>query len=68
MPKEICCKDGCAKRLLLTAITCKCKNKFCNEHRYPADHQCAFDFLKGAQDELLKSMSTPIVAKKLEVI
>ena len=68
MPKEICCKDGCMKHLLLTAIKCKCQNKYCNEHRYPGDHQCSFDFLKSAQDQLLKSMSTPIIAKKLEAI
>lgn len=68
MPKEICCKDGCTKRLLLTAVTCKCRNKFCNEHRHPEDHECSFDFLKSAQNTLLKSMSTPIVAKKIEAI
>lgn len=68
MPKEICYKDGCMKRLSLTAIRCKCQNKFCSEHRHPEDHQCSFDFLKNTQDELLKNMSTPVVAKKVEAI
>jgi hypothetical protein len=67
-PKEICCKDGCMKRLSLTAISCKCRNKFCSEHRHPEDHHCSFDFLKNTQDELLKNMSTSVVAKKVEAI
>ena len=63
-----CNHTDCKKKLTLTSITCKCEKTFCPVHRYPADHACTFDFHASAKQVLLKTMSTPIVAQKLEMI
>lgn len=68
MPKEVCSKDGCNKRLLPTAFPCKCASKFCDQHRYPTDHACKFDFHENTKALLLKTMSTAVLGKKMEAI
>lgn len=68
MSSAKCAHTGCKKKLTLTSITCKCEKTFCNLHRYPTDHSCSFDFHASAKNNLLKFMSTPIVAQKLEMI
>ena len=67
MPEK-CAHSDCKKKLALTSITCKCEKTFCPNHRYPTDHACSFDFHNSAKQVLLKTMSTPIVAAKLEMI
>ena len=67
MPEK-CAHSDCKKKLTLTSITCKCEKTFCSMHRYPTDHSCSFDFHNSAKEVLLKTMSTPIVAPKLEMI
>jgi len=68
MPKELCSHDGCAKKLTLTSIQCKCEKKYCMAHRHPEDHACSYDFKGDGKKELLKFMSTAVTAKKVEVI
>ena len=68
MPKEICSFKDCNKKLALTSIQCKCEMKFCSAHRYPEDHACRFDFREQGKINLMRYMSTPVIAKKIEVI
>ena len=64
----MCNHSSCKKKLTLTSITCKCEKQFCPVHRYPTDHACTFDFHERAKENLMKFMSTPIIAKKVDVI
>ena len=63
-----CEKEGCGKRLDLTAFPCKCQKKFCPAHRYAAEHDCSFDYRGSAKEELLKTMSSAVIAAKLQTI
>jgi predicted nucleic acid binding AN1-type Zn finger protein len=65
---ERCSKEGCGKKLALTSVQCRCEKKFCIAHRYPEEHACTYDFREDGKKELLKVMSTAVVAKKVEVI
>jgi hypothetical protein len=70
MPKVSCAFEGCKKKLDLVAqgLTCKCQKAFCGVHRGMEDHGCTVDTQPAARAELLKYMSSPVVAKKIEVI
>ena len=68
MPKERCPVIGCSGKLTLVSITCKCEKRFCSAHRPPELHACAYDYRGAGKDELLKVMSTAVVAKKIEVL
>jgi predicted nucleic acid binding AN1-type Zn finger protein len=68
MARETCRYEGCSTKLTLVSITCKCEKKFCNAHRHPEDHACTYDFRAAAKDILLKTMSTAVVAKKIEAV
>ena len=41
--KNRCALDGCRKKLKLTDMDCKCKNRFCSFHRLPETHNCSWD-------------------------
>jgi hypothetical protein len=68
MPKKCCAKEGCGKKLELTAFPCKCQKLYCSLHRYQTEHDCQYDYHAAAKEELLKTMSTAVVAQKLQVI
>lgn len=68
MPKQKCAAEGCGKKLDLTAFPCKCSKTFCPAHRYATEHSCSYDYKATAKVELLKMMSTPVIASKVEVI
>jgi hypothetical protein len=68
MPKEICSHEGCPKKLTITTTTCKCERKFCGAHKCPETHACTFDFKAERRRDLLRLMSTPVTAKKVEAI
>lgn len=55
----------CSKRLGLTGFTCRCGEQFCNVHRYPQEHQCAFD-RKAAERNKLKDENPVVLSDKLE--
>lgn len=33
----------CLKKIIILAFECKCKQKFCNIHKYPEEHNCTYD-------------------------
>ena len=41
--KKRCTLLGCKKKLKLTDMNCKCKNRFCSLHRLPETHNCSWD-------------------------
>lgn len=38
-----CSAEGCNKKLKLTDMECRCKNKYCLKHRLPETHNCQFN-------------------------
>jgi predicted nucleic acid binding AN1-type Zn finger protein len=66
MPR--CAADGCKKKLALSDMPCKCKSVYCSLHRMPETHACSFDYQEAHKTNLLKYMSTAVIAKKVEVI
>ncbi len=63
-----CCAEGCKKKLALTDFPCKCGKKHCAAHRAPEVHACTFDFKASHRDVLLQTMSTPVLAKKIDIL
>lgn len=53
---------------MLTDIVCKCEKKFCSLHRYSEGHGCKFDYKAEHEKNLMKHMSTAVIAKKIDVI
>ena len=66
--KKRCSLDSCNKKLGLCGFACKCQKEFCLLHRDPLLHKCTFDFHAEAKNNLLRTMSTAVVGKKVEVI
>lgn len=66
--KKRCSLDSCNKKLGLCGFACKCQREFCSVHRDPLVHKCTFDFHAEAKNNLLRTMSTAVVGKKVEVI
>jgi len=63
-----CCLDGCKKKLLLSDFACRCGGTFCSLHRISESHACRFDYRQDNRNNLLKTMSTAIVGKKIDTI
>lgn len=68
MTKVKCPVEGCQLKIRLVDFACKCEKVFCVKHRLPEVHACTFDYKASAKEALLKYMSTPIVAAKMEAI
>ena len=68
MVLERCSFEACRKKLSISTFACKCEKKFCPDHRYATDHACTFDYQLSAKQILLKTMSTPIVSQKVQII
>ena len=68
MPKKTCAAEGCKKKLDLMSFPCKCDKSFCAQHRYESEHNCTYDYKAAARAELLKTMSSAVVAAKVEAI
>lgn len=66
--KHICAFPSCKKKLLLTDYPCRCEKTYCAKHRFPDDHVCPVNYKKLGQTELLKTMSSPILANKVDRI
>jgi hypothetical protein len=60
--------EGCKKKLLLSDFACRCGSIFCALHRISEAHACTFDYRQDNRNNLLKTMSAPIVAKKIDTI
>ena len=67
IPKRCQCND-CRMKLTLTTYPCRCGKYFCNSHRFSESHNCTHDFKADARKELLKTMSTAVVAEKVAII
>ncbi len=63
-----CCFDGCKKKLSLTDFACKCGLIHCAAHRPSEAHKCSFDYKKNHESMLLKTMSTSVIASKVDKI
>jgi len=60
-----CCYDICKGKINIVDFPCKCKNYYCSKHRHAEQHNCSYDY-KGAQTtNLLKHLSTSIIAQKI---
>lgn len=59
---------GCKKKLDLVSqsIKCRCNKTYCLTHRLVENHACPFNYFKENQEILNKTMSTPIVASKVD--
>lgn len=65
MPKERCAFATCKTPLTLTSTACKCEKKYCSAHRHAESHACAFDYRASGKEELMKTMSKPIIGEKV---
>jgi hypothetical protein len=63
-----CCAEGCKKKLMLSDFPCKCGKKHCSTHRAPEVHACTFDFKACHRNVLLQTMSSSVIAKKIDVL
>ncbi len=64
-PKPSSRCGACRKKLLLSDIECRCKQRFCSAHRAPAEHACTHDF-KADGKKLLTQQLERVVADKVE--
>lgn len=62
-----CSKDGCKRKLPLTAFTCRCNLYYCDQHRMPEDHSCSYNYFEENQ-KLMKSNLSSIVFTKSELM
>lgn len=53
--------------IIMKGFRCRCGNLYCSTHRYPEEHECAFDF-KAEGRELLAKANPVVQADKLERI
>ena len=67
MPKRCQCKD-CRAKLGIVPFSCRCGKYFCGTHRMAENHNCTYDYKAEGKKELLKYLSTPIVAEKVAII
>jgi len=46
----------CNKKVPWTAegLVCKCRNIFCDKHRFPEDHKCTFNYFEEHKQELIR--------------
>ena len=58
----------CKKKLGLLGFDCKCGHHYCAQHRGAEQHSCTFDYKNEGRKELLKYMSSPVLAAKIAVI
>ena len=67
MPKR-CQAPACKVKLGITSFACRCSLYYCPTHRLPESHECKHDFQKEHRELLLKTMSSPIIAPKIEAL
>jgi predicted nucleic acid binding AN1-type Zn finger protein len=54
--KNRCCAADCIRKLMLTDGECRCKQRYCGQHRLPETHSCSFDFKAAGLDLLAKQL------------
>jgi predicted nucleic acid binding AN1-type Zn finger protein len=56
-PKKTRCEHGdCRVKLGLLGFDCKCTGKYCGKHRYPDQHDCAYNHRAAAAAVLEKQL------------
>jgi hypothetical protein len=60
--------SDCKKKLGLLGFDCRCGHQYCAQHRAAELHSCSYDYRQDAKKELLKYMSSPVMAAKVAVI
>lgn len=55
---------NCNKKTGLLGVECKCGYVYCNSHRLPENHECAFNH-KAALEERLKSKLNKVMHGKI---
>ena len=50
--KKRCAFKGCKKKLKLTSVECRCKQKFCSAHFHYEKHNCSFDYMELSRRKL----------------
>ena len=63
-----CEHPDCKKKLGLMPFTCRCKKDFCPAHRTAEAHSCTFNYKEDNKNQLLKYMSSPVIAAKVLMI
>jgi len=59
-----CAKDGCKRKLPLTAFACRCNLLYCDVHRPPEEHACKFDYFNDNKAKMEKNLSSIVFTKK----
>ena len=59
-----CSKDGCKRKLPLTAFTCRCNLLFCEHHRPPEEHNCSYDYYNENKSKMEANLSSIVFTKK----
>jgi AN1-type zinc finger protein 5/6 len=63
-----CGHNGCKKKLSLTDFPCKCGKTHCSMHRPSEVHNCSYDFKADHNRVLMKTMSSAVIANKVDKI
>ncbi|WCJ35532.1 Zinc finger A20 and AN1 domain-containing stress-associated protein 1 [Euphorbia peplus] len=58
--------ENCRKKVGLTGFKCRCGKLLCGMHRYPKEHDCAFDFKDSDRRILDKQINVLVKADKLD--
>jgi len=62
-----CAFVDCKKKLKLTDFACKCKQRFCSQHRFYDNHNCVYDFKQlDKKHDTIEKMKC--VKQKIDVI
>lgn len=64
--KPRCPAAGCKKKLNLLAFSCRCGPRFCELHRLPESHACAYDHHAAAISTLKVQLGGAVVADKMD--
>lgn len=65
---RFCTFEMCKKKIVISDFACRCSQYYCSQHRDPEIHTCGFDYRNAGVQELLKTMSTAVIGKKIELI
>jgi predicted nucleic acid binding AN1-type Zn finger protein len=49
-----CSFETCKRKLKLTDMGCRCKNRYCQQHRLPESHFCEFNFKNETAEAFMK--------------
>lgn len=59
-----CSKEGCKRKLPLTAFACRCNLVFCDHHRPAEEHDCKHNYFVENKTKMEKNLSSIVFTKK----